>query len=116
MHENLKKGDIVLLPLSYSDLVGEEVRPALVLYHDLEDMQLVVAYITTQIRNPPGPFEKLILNGTPMFNKSGLQYDSMLRVNWIATVKRILVYKKLGEADQDLRTWVNQVVPKCLSI
>jgi hypothetical protein len=113
MHENLKKGDIILLPLSYSDLVTEEVRPALVLHHDLEEMQLVVAYITTQIKNPPGPFGKQILKGTSMYDKSGLQYDSMLRINWVMTVKRILVYKKIGDADEELRRWINQAVPKC---
>ena len=34
MNEDLKKGDIVLVPLSYSDLVNDKLRPALVLYHD----------------------------------------------------------------------------------
>jgi hypothetical protein len=43
-------------------------------------------------------------------------YDSMIRVNWMMTVKRILVDRKIGEADEDLRTWVNQAIPKCLAI
>jgi len=116
MHDNINKGDIVLLPLSFTDLVTEEVRPVLVLHHDFEDMQLVVAYITIQIKDNPGPFEKLILKGTETFDKSGLQYDSMLRVNWIMTVKRVLVYKTIGYADTDLRAWVNKTVPECLSI
>lgn len=116
MHENLKKGDIILTPLSHTDLVTDEVRPVLVLYHDLYDMQLIVAYITTQIEGPLGPFERLILKGTPTFDRSGLEHDSKLRVNWMMTVKRILVYQKIGEADDDLRAWVNQTVPICLSI
>lgn len=116
MHENLRKGDIILLPLSHSDLVTDEVRPALVLYHDLKDMQLIVAYITTQIRDNPEPFERLVLKGTATFDKSGLLYDSMIRVNWMMTVKRILVDRKIGEADEDLRMWVNRTVPKCLAI
>ena len=116
MHEHLKKGDIILLPLSHSDLVTDEVRPALILYHDLEDMQLIVAYITTKIKDNPGLFERLILKGTETFEKSGLKYDSMIRANWMMTVKRILVYKKIGEADDDLRSWVNQTVPECLAI
>jgi hypothetical protein len=116
MHENLKKGDIILLPLSFTDLVTEEVRPALVLHHDLEDMQLIMAYITSQVKGEVGPFEKLILKGSATFEKSGLIFDSKLRVNWIMTVKRILVDRKIGEADADLRAWVNQVVPACLEI
>jgi hypothetical protein len=116
MHENLKKGDIILSPLSYTDLVTEEVRPSLVLYHDLNDMQLVVAYITSQTEGEVGPFERLILKGSTTFDKSGLTYSAKLRVNWMMTVKRIHVYRKIGEADEDLRAWVNQMVPTCLAI
>ena len=76
MHENLKKGDIILLPLSHSDLVTDEVRPVLVLYHDLKDLQLVVSYITTQLGGELGPFERLILKGTPTFEKSGFEFLS----------------------------------------
>lgn len=59
MHENIKKGDIILLPLSHTDLVTDEVRPALVLYHDLKDMQLIFA-LTTRIKHKPELFERLI--------------------------------------------------------
>jgi len=79
-------------------------------------MQLVVAYITSQVEGDVGPFEKLILKGTTTFNKSGLLYDSKLRVNWMTTIKRIHVDRKLGEADEDIRAWVNQKVPVCLRI
>jgi hypothetical protein len=116
MFEDLKKGDIILSPLSYTDLVNEEVRPSLVLYHDLDDMQLVVAYITSQVEGNVGPFEKLILSGTTTFIKAGLLYDSKLRINWMMTVKRIHVDRKLGEADDSIRAWVNQTVPNCFSI
>jgi len=40
MSENFKKGDIVLAPLSYSDLVNNKLRPSRVLYHDMDVMQL----------------------------------------------------------------------------
>ena len=116
MHENLKKGDIVLATLSYTDLITDEVRPALVLYHDQVNTQLIVAYITTKTEGPVGPYEKLILRGTTTFDKSGLLYDSKIRVDHLLTIKRIHVDRKLGEADDDLRSWVNQAVPKCLAI
>jgi hypothetical protein len=79
-------------------------------------MQLIVAYVTSQVKGEVGPFEKFILKGSATFEKSGLLYDSKLRVNLIMTVKRILVDRKIGEADADLRAWVNQVIPACLAI
>jgi len=50
------------------------------------------------------------------FDKPGLLFDSMIRINWMMTIKRILVDRNMGEKDEDLRVWVNQVVPKCLAI
>jgi len=46
MWENLKRGDIIKLPLTYSDLVQSKERSALVLYQDVKRRQLTVAYIT----------------------------------------------------------------------
>jgi mRNA-degrading endonuclease toxin of MazEF toxin-antitoxin module len=116
MFENLKRGDIILSPFSQSDLLTNEARPSLVLHHDLVNRQLVVAYITSQVDGPVEPCEKLILIGSATFVKAGLVYDSKLKLNQLVTIKRILVKRKIGEADDDLREWVNQTIPTCLAI
>jgi len=116
MNESLKKGDIVLAPLSYSDLVNEKLRPSLVLYHDMDVMQLTVAYISSKVVATPGPYDIVIPLGTPSSTKAGLIYDSVVKVCWIAMVKRILVKRKLGEADEGLRGKINQVLPEALAI
>lgn len=116
MNENLKKGDIILTPLSYSDLVNNKLRPSLVLYHDMDVMQLTVAYISSKVPSKPGPFDISIPLGTPMSIRAGLAYPSVVKICWIAMVKRILVNRKLGEANEDLREKVNQVLPDALAI
>jgi hypothetical protein len=116
MNEDLKKGDIVLAPLSYSDLVNNKLRPSLVLYHDMDVMQLTVAYISSKVPARPRPYDILILYGTPMSTKAGLVYPSVVKVYWTAMVKRILVNRKLGEADEDLREKVNRFLPQALAI
>jgi hypothetical protein len=116
MNEDLKKGDIVLTPLSYSDLVNDKLRPSLVLYHDMDVMQLTVAYISSKVPARPGPYDIVIPLGTPTSSKAGLVYPSVVKICWIAMVKRILVKRKLGEADEDLREKVNQVLPPALAI
>jgi len=115
MWEDLKKGDIVKIPLSHSDLVEMKARPALVLYHDLETRQLTVAYITSQTSNS-GPTDILIVFGSPTCTKAGLPKTSVLKVHWLAIVKRIHVIDKYGEADDALRKHVNKVLPECLAI
>lgn len=116
MNEELKKGDIILAPLSYSDLVNKKLRPSLVLYHDMGVMQLTVAYISSKVPAKAGPYDIVILTGTPMGTKAGLIYPSVVKVSWIAMVKRILVNRKLGEADEDLREKVNRALPQALAI
>lgn len=50
MWENLKKGHIIKLSLTYSDLVQSKERSGLVLYHD-DLRQLTVDYITSKTSN-----------------------------------------------------------------
>jgi len=116
MNEDLRKGDIVLVPLSYSDLVNDKLRPSLVLYHDPEAMQLTVAYISSKVPAKPGPYDVVIPLGTAMSARAGLIYSSVVRVYWTAMIKRILVKRKLGEADQDLREKVNRILPLAFAI
>jgi len=116
MNEDLKKGDIVLVPLSYSDLVNNKLRPALVLYHDIDVMQLTVAYISSKVSLNPGPYDIVIPLGTPMSRTAGLVYSSVVKVYWTAMIKRILVKKKLGEANDALREQVNRILPSALAI
>lgn len=86
------------------------------LYHDMSVMQLTVAYISSKVPAKAGPYDIVIPTGTPMGTKAGLIYPSVVKVCWIAMVKRILVNRKLGEADEDLRERVNRVLPPALAI
>ena len=115
MWENLKKGDIIKLPLTYSDLVRSKERPALVLFHDEELRQLTVAYITSKTSNLR-PTDILIVFGTPTCTKAGLPKTSAVKVHWLAVVKRIHVISVYGEADDILRGQVNRFLPECLAI
>jgi hypothetical protein len=79
-------------------------------------MQLTVAYISSKVPARPGPYDILIPHGTPMSANAGLIYPSVVKVYWIAMVKRILVKRKLGEANDDLREMINRVLPQALAI
>ncbi len=116
MFEFLKKGDVVTMPVSFSDLVGSKIRPMLVLYHDQDYQELTVVYISSIIPRNLGPYDILIPLGSPSSIKAGLREDSVLMARWITVVKRIHVVRIIGEADSDLRTRVNKAVPTCLAI
>ena len=86
------------------------------LYHDMDVLQLTVAYISSKIPANPGPYDIVIPLGTSTSTKAGLVYPSVVKVYWTAMVKRILVNRKLGEADEDLREKVNHILPRALAI
>jgi hypothetical protein len=60
---------------------------------------LIVAYISSMVLANPGLYDIVIPLGTPISARAGSIYKSVVRVCWIAMVKRILVIRKLGEAD-----------------
>ena len=80
----------------------------------MDVMQLTVAYISSKVPANPGPYDIVIPSDTPMSTKAGLIYPSVVKVCWIAMVKRILVKRKLGEADENLRKRANQILPQPL--
>jgi hypothetical protein len=80
INEDLKKGHIILAPLSYSDLANEKLRPSLVLYHDMDVSQLTVAYISSMVLANPGPYDIVIPLGTPMSARAGSIYKYVVTV------------------------------------
>jgi hypothetical protein len=79
----------------------------------MDVMQLTVAYISSKVPARAGPYDILIPCGTLMSTKAGLVHPSVVKVCWTAMIKRILVNRKLGEADKNL---VNRVLPQALVI
>lgn len=116
MFEDLDKGDIITVPVDFSDFSGSKIRPMLVMYHDRETRELTVAYITSKVPSGLGPYDILIPLGAPSSIKAGLEENSVIKARWITVIKRVLVLKKIGEADADLRAQVNKAVAACLAI
>jgi hypothetical protein len=79
-------------------------------------MQLTVAYVSSKVAIYPGPYDIVIPFGTPMSRTAGQVYSSVVKVYWTAMIKRILVKRKLGEADGALREQINRVLPPALAI
>lgn len=90
----MKKGDIILLPFPFADLLGNKTRPALVLISNPLDVS--VAFITTQIGWQEVNDLLLSANLT-----NGLKRNSFVRLSKIATIDSRLVLGKLGEISKN---------------
>ncbi len=80
---DLKFGDIVLVEVPFTDKFGTKLRPALVLFEELNNV--IIAGITSNIK----------MQGIFISKSEGLIVDSVLKLNYIFTVSKKRIKKKL---------------------
>jgi len=108
----IPKGSIVLIDFPFTDLFGEKLRPALVLYEGYLDV--TAAAITSEIPQRLLPTDLLIFRWTPSFEGTGLKKDSILLIDKIATIEKTFIKGILGEANSDLRRRVDAQIAQFL--
>lgn len=86
----MNKGDIILIPFPFTDLSGNKLRPAIVLFSNEYDV--TICFITTQIKWK----EPTDIDLIPAL-QNGIKRPSIIRLSKIATVDKSLIVGKLGE-------------------
>ncbi len=79
----LKSGDIILTKVQYTDTFEIKIRPALVLYEELDNV--VVAGITSNLK----------MQGVSLTKKEGAIKDSIIKLNYIFTISKTMISKVL---------------------
>ena len=87
---NLSPGDVLLVPVVFSDGSGHKKRPVVGVY-DNGDADLLVAPVTNQAARSP--------RDLPVVNwqQAGLRLPSIVRLEKLATVEKSTVVKKMGQ-------------------
>jgi mRNA interferase MazF len=97
----LKPGDIILTKIQFTDTFEVKIRPALVLYEEFDN--IVVAGITSN-KN---------MQGIPLTKKEGAVKDSVIKLNYIFTVSKMMINKVLFCLSEKKKTMVyNSLVEK----
>ena len=86
----MKKGDILLVHFPFTDLLGNKLRPALVLAKESDDV--ILAFITTTLKQR---YDSDIAIKKSSYNR--LKKDSVIRLNKIVTLDKTLIVGKMGE-------------------
>ena len=86
-------GDVLLVPVLFSDATGSKKRPVLVV-HDIDAVDLLVIPITRH--SPRGP-QDVRLND---WQVAGLRLPSWVRTAKFATVAKSNVIRKMGELSE----------------
>jgi len=79
----LKAGDVVLTKVHYTDTFEIKKRPALVLFEEFDN--IVVAGISSNLE----------MKGIPLTKKEGAIKDSIIKLNYIFTVSKLMIEKTL---------------------
>ena len=107
----MRKGVIVLVPFPFTDLSGQKVRPALVLYAGKGE-DCIVAFITTHPKGKKLSYA-IPLNPSP---GNGLKVSSVVRVDKLATLQKKVVLGEIGEIEPEILGEVDLSLKKMLAI
>ncbi len=102
----MKRGAIILTPFPFSDLTTIKRRPA-VIVSSADENEVIVAFITSQVRKATHPTDLIIEASHPDFAATGLKKDSAIRLRKLCTIEKSIIYGETGEASQDLLREIN---------
>jgi mRNA-degrading endonuclease toxin of MazEF toxin-antitoxin module len=116
-----KRGDIVILPFPFVTAVGtqQKARPALVISdHSIQRRfdDLILAGITSQRIDNVMDTEFLIDEQAAYFEQSGLKKSSVVRCEYLMTIPKILVSRKLGELPPNIMKLIDGKIRKSMGL
>lgn len=100
---NYKRGNVVLILFPNSDLLTFKKRPALIVQADNLQTglpQIIVSLITTNMRRAGHESRVEILRDSDEGKQSGLQNDSIIVTDNLATVQEKFIDKVIGSLPQ----------------
>jgi len=116
----MRRGDIILADLPFSDRSGSKKRPALVVQCDrnnqrLDDVILALITSVTQ-RAATEPTQLLIDINTPEGRQSGLLHESTVKCEHILTIHRRFVGRVIGSLPPNTMKKVAQCLKESLGL
>ncbi len=76
----IKRGDIVLIPFPFTNLAAEKLRPAVIISGDPQEVDVVVAFISSMVHEDLANTDFLFSSSHPDFPISGLKKTSVFKL------------------------------------
>jgi mRNA interferase MazF len=105
-----KQGTIVLVPFPFTDLSATKMRPALVLSAKPLKSDVLVAFISSKLRQ--GEYHVPI----PPTAKNGLKVPSVVICSKLATLEKTVILGELGRAEGEVITQVKSKLATILDL
>ncbi len=108
-----KQGEIVLIPVPFSDLKQQKQRPVLIIssnYYNEMSEDIVVLAITSKLKN----LEYSVMIKSKDLTEGKLKLTSEIRTDKVYTLSKNIVRKKFGlvntEILEDIRVKINELI------
>jgi mRNA interferase MazF len=105
------QGDILLIPVPFTDLTSNKKRPVMVLSNDSYNQMtedIIVAAITSNLTEK----EYAVLITTNEIEEGILKHDSIIRVDKIYTLSQSIVISKFGKVKKEILQSVKEKFEK----
>lgn len=102
----MSKGTIILTPFPFTNLSGNKVRPALVLFDHKNGEDCIVTFISSVDKNKSGIYD---VKAAPS-KMNGLKINSVIKVNKIATLQKKIVLGELGTLESTTMSKVGETL------
>jgi mRNA interferase MazF len=110
MRPPVPRGRVVLTRFPFTDLAGSAVRPALVVSVGSIGDDVVLAAISSVVRQPLAATDCLIESAHPEFALTGLRVTSVVRLHKLATVDRTVLIRSLGHLGAEHRAEADRLL------
>ncbi|MEK9184681.1 MAG: type II toxin-antitoxin system PemK/MazF family toxin [Patescibacteria group bacterium] len=108
----MSKGTIILTPFPFTDLSGNKVRPALVLYNQKNGDDCIVAFISSVQDKKLGVCD-ILVTSTQL---NGLKINSTIKISKIATLQKRIILGEIGKLESSIMTEVNNALKNIFNL
>lgn len=112
----IQRGNVVLVDVPYLDATQSVRRPALIVSDPGQMLDLIIAGITSRLRDPLPPTHYILDRNHPDWAVSGLKLDSAIRCDRLFTVQHANVHRTIGHLSQGTMQQVDSRLKRALGI
>jgi len=114
MPTTAQSGDVVLVRFPFTDLTTAKLRPAVVLTSHGDDLTIVGIF--SGLPHPPRETWIPLSTEDPVFSRTGLKTNSVIKAERIAVIEQSIVVRKLGSVAPAKMDEVKRAVKLALNL
>lgn len=99
------KGDFVLIDFTYTNFLGNKLRPALIINEQQQDV--VAVFVSSQTQTYNQPTDILVNRTHPDYQMTGFKQESVIKLDKIMTIQKSLVKGGIGTTGNTIKTEFN---------